>query len=239
MIIVGSALALETVERATVLSSTDLKKRFLSLLGETLEEEGFAITRDHFYGISFIRDSRDVRHFFDLEVTKNGNTIDLGNLFVGVRFERVERKVAAYEEHLPFVTEKDLARRRSLGIRLGWNDSGFWRKKWSIKDEPGVLSAIRNVMDLLRKTGIPFLEKYSHPEEAMRVLAADDQEAQRLTMLDGNRAKLAIAMALLTKGIPAALEMKNKKLFFLKSSNKDHYLEVSNWADKLFAAEAV
>jgi len=30
---------------------------------------------------------------------------------------------------------------------------------------------------------IPFLEKYSHPEEAMRVLAADDQEARRLTIL--------------------------------------------------------
>jgi len=71
----------------------------------------------------------------------------------------------------------------------------------------------------------------------MRVLAADDKEARRLTILDVNRAQLAIAMALLIKGMPTAVEMKNKKLLFLKSSNKDHYLEVSNWADKLFAAE--
>jgi len=219
------------------LSSTDLKKRFLSLLGETLKEEGFAITSDPFYGISFIRDRGDVRHFFDLDVTKKGNRLEVGNLFVAVRFDRVERKVATYEEHLPFVTETDLARRRTFGSRLGWSDSGFWRKKWSVKDEHGVLSAIRNVMDLLRKTGIPFLEKYSDPEEAMRTLAADDQEARRLTILDGNRAKLAIAMALVTKGIPTALEMKNRKLLFLNSSNKEHYLEVSNWADKLFTAE--
>ena len=219
------------------MSSTDLKTRFLSLLEETLKEEEFVFTHDPFHGISFIRDRGDVRHFFDVDVTKKGNSVEVRNLFVGVRFDRVERKVAAYQEHLPFVTEKDLARRRTLGIRLGWSDSGFLQKKWNIKDEPGVLSALRGVTQLVRKTGIPFLEKYSHPEEAMRVLAADDQEARRLTILDANRAQLAIAMALLTKGMPTALEMKNKKLLFLKSSNKDHYVEVSNWADKLFAAE--
>lgn len=219
------------------MSSTDLKKRFLSLLGETLKEEGFAFTRDPFYGISFVRDREDVRHFLDVDVTKKGNKIEVGSLFIGVRFDRVERKVASYQEHLPFVTEEDLARRRTLGIWLGWSAGGFWRKKWNIKDEPGVLSAVRGVTQLVRNTGIPFLEKYSHLEEAMRVLAADDKEARRLTILDANRAQLAIAMALLTKGIPAAIEMKNKKLQFLKSSNMDHYLEVSNWADKLFAAE--
>ena len=71
----------------------------------------------------------------------------------------------------------------------------------------------------------------------MRVLTVDDQEARRLTGPDANRAQLAIAMALLTKGMAAALEMKNKKLLFLNSSSKEHCLEVSNWADKLFAAE--
>lgn len=219
------------------MSSTDLKKQFLSLLGEALKEEGFTFTRDPFYGISFVRDRGDVRHFLDIDVRKKGDKIEVGSLFVGVRFDGVERKVAAYQEHLPFVTEKDLARSRTLGTRLGWSAGGFWRKKWYIKDEPGVLSALKGVTRLVRKTGIPFLEKFSQLEEAMRVLAADDKEAQRLTMPDANRAQLAIAMALLTKGIPAAIEMKNKKLQFLKSSNKDHYLEVSNWADKLFAAE--
>jgi len=219
------------------LSSTDLKKRFLFLLREALKEEGFAFTRDPFYGISFIRDRGNVRHFFDVDATKEGNNVEVGNLFVSVRFDMVERKVAAYQEHLPFVTEKDLARRRTLGIRLGWSDDGFSRKKWAFKDEPGVLSALKGVTQLVRKTGIPFLEKYSHLEEAMRVLAADDREARRLTILDANRAQTAIAITLLTKRIPTALEMKNKKLLFLKSSNKDHYLEVSNWAEKLFAAE--
>ena len=72
----------------------------------------------------------------------------------------------------------------------------------------------------------------------MRVLAADDQEAKRLTVLDTNGAKLAIAMALQTEGVGAALDMKNRKLAFLKSSNNDHYTDVSNWANKLFATEA-
>lgn len=219
------------------MSSTDYKKQFLSLLGEALKEQGFAFTRDPFYGTSFVRDRGDVRHFFDIDVRKKGDKIEVGSLTVGVRFDKVERKVAAYQEHLPFVTEKDLGRRRTLGTRLGWSAGGFWRKKWNIKDEPGVVKALKGVTRLVRKTGIPFLEKYSQVGEAMRMLAADDQEARRLTGPDANRAQTAIAMALLMKGIPAAIEMKNKKLQFLKSSNKDDYLEVSNWADKLFAAE--
>jgi hypothetical protein len=220
------------------LSPTDLKKRFLSLLEETLKEEGFTITRDPFYGISFIRDRGDVRHFFDLAVTNKEDNVEVGNLFVGVRFDAVERKVAAYEDHLPFVTDKDLARRRTLGIWLGWSDDGFSRQTWKIKDERSLLKALKEVTDIFRTTGIPFLEKYSNPEEAMRVLAADDQEAKRLTVLDTNRAKLAIAMALQTEGVGAALDMKNRKLAFLKSSNNDHYTDVSNWANKLFATEA-
>ena len=160
------------------------------------------------------------------------------DLFVGVRFDAVERKVAAYEDHLPFVTDKDLARRRTLGIWLGSSDDGFSRQTWKIKDERSLLKALKEVTDIFRTTGIPFLEKYSNPEEAMRVLAADDQEAKRLTVLDTNRAKLAIAMALQTEGVGAALDMKNRKLAFLKSSNNDHDTDVSNWANKLFATEA-
>jgi len=219
------------------LNPTDLKKRFLSLLEETLKEGGFTITRDPFYGISFIRDRGDVRHFFDLAVTKKEDNVEVGNLFVGVRFDAVERRVAAYEDHLPFVTDKDLARRRTLGIWLGWSDDGFSRETWKIKDERSLLKALKEVTDIFRTTGIPFLEKYSNPEEAMRVLAADDQEAKRLTVLDTKRAKLAIAMALQTEGVGAALDMKNRKLAFLKSSNNDHYIDVSNWANKLFATE--
>jgi hypothetical protein len=117
------------------LSPTDPKKRFLSLLEETLKEEGFTITRDPFYGISFISDRGDVRHFFDLAVTNKEDNVEVGNLFVGVRFDAVERKVAAYEDHLPFVTDKDLARRRTLGIWLGSSDDGFSRQIWKIKDE--------------------------------------------------------------------------------------------------------
>jgi len=220
------------------LSPTDPKKRFLSLLEETLKEEGFTITRDQFYGISFIRDRGDVRHFFDLAVTKKEDNVEVGNLFVDVRFDAVERKVATYEDHLPFVTDKDLARRRTLGIWLGSSDDGFSRQTWKIKDELSLLKALKEVTDIFRTTGIPFLEKYSNPEEAMRVLAADDQEAKRLTVLDTNGAKLAIAMALQTEGVGAALDMKNRKLAFLKSSNNDHYTDVSNWANKLFATEA-
>ena len=220
------------------MSPTDLKKRFLSLLEETLKEEGFTITRDPFYGISFIRDRGDVRHFFDLAMTNKEDNVEVGNLFVGVRFDAVERKVAAYEDHLPFVTDKDLARRRTLGIWLGSSDDGFSRQTWKIKDERSLLKALKEVTDIFRTTGIPFLEKYSNPEEAMRVLAADDQEAKRLTVLDTNRAKLAIAMALQTEGVGAALDMKNRKLAFLKSSNNDHDTDVSNWANKLFATEA-
>jgi len=197
--------------------------------------EGF--TRDPFYGISFTRNRGDVRHFFDLSMAKKGKNVEIGNLFVGVRFDSAERKVATYEVHLPFVTDKHLARRRTLGTWLGWSDDGFSRQTWEIKDEGSVLGALKQVTQLFRMTGIPFLEKYSVTEEALRVLSADDQEARCLTILDANRAKLAIAMTLITNGVNAALEMKNKKLLFLKSSNKDHYLEVSNWAEKLFAAE--
>src|SRR5690348_1481903 len=56
VIIVDRTLELRGRRRATALRSSDLKKRFLSLLGETLREEGFAFTRDPFYGISFIRE---------------------------------------------------------------------------------------------------------------------------------------------------------------------------------------
>jgi len=231
-------LEIEDRGDATVLSPTDLKKRFLILLGETLKEAGFTLTRDPFHGISFVRERGDVRHFFDLDVTKKGDNAEVGNLFVGVRFDSVERKVAANEDHLPFVTDKDLARRRTLGIWFGWSDDGFSRQTWKIKDERSLLKALKEVTDLFRTTGIPFLEKYSNPKEAMRVLAADDQEARRLTVLDTSRAKLAIAMALQTEGVGAALDMKNSKLAFLKASNNDHYTEVSNWADKLFGTGA-
>jgi hypothetical protein len=227
-------LEIEDRGDTTLLSPTDLKKQFLTLLGETLKEEGFTMTRDAFHGISFVRERGDVRHFFDLAVTKGGNHVEVENLFGGVRFDAVERKVAAYEDHLPFVTDKDLAQRRTLGIWLGWSDDGFSRQTWKIKDEHSLLKALREVTDLFRTTGIPFLEKYSNPEEAMRVLAADNQEARRLTVLDTNRAKRAIAMFLETEGVAAALEMKNNKLAFLKSSNNDHYIEVLNWAKQTF-----
>ena len=72
----------------------------------------------------------------------------------------------------------------------------------------------------------------------MSLLEADDQGARDLARPDDKRAKEAIAMALLTLGLPAAIAMKDKKLAFLaSSSSKDAYDQVSKWASRLFAAE--
>jgi hypothetical protein len=216
-----------------------LKRRFLSSLEDRLRPLGFQLVSDKFYGLSFIRDTQGIRHFFDLSVKKEGKAFDVANLFVGLRFDAVEEMVAAYEDHLPFVTEKDLARRRTLGTWLGQSDDGFSRLKWAIADEATLLRTLEKVGGVLETEGLRFLEKYSCADEAMRVLNADDEEARRLTGPDDKRAKEAIAMALLTNGPTAAMEMKERKLAFLARSNKGGYTEVSKWADRLFATEGL
>lgn len=120
---------------------------------------------------------------------------------------------------------------RTLGIRLGWSHDGVSQKEWTIKDESTLLKTLKAVRELLERTGFPFLERYSRTEEAMSVLEADNQEARRIAGPDDKRAKEAIAMALLTRSLPAAIAMRDKKLASWRpSSSKDAYDQVSKWA---------
>lgn len=220
------------------MTAGELKRRFLKSLEDALQPQDFYLVRDPFYGLSFMRDIDDIRHFFELSVKKSGDGVEVANLFVGVRFGSVERKVVAYEDEVPGLGEKDPGRRRrTLGTHLGWSKRGFLRKEWTVRDEPTLAKALKEVVNLLQTQGFPFLDRYSRPEEAMRVLAADDEEARGLAGPDDQRAKGAIALALLTEGPASVHAIKNKKLAFLASSNRDRYVEVSRWADKLFAAE--
>jgi len=55
----------------------------------------------------------------------------------------------------------------------------------------------KSVLDLFLTVGLPFLEKYSVTENALELLSRDDTEARLHHMMDAERAKRAIGLALL------------------------------------------
>jgi hypothetical protein len=208
---------------------------FLAILRETLEPLGFTLTRDPFYGISFVRELTSVRHFLDIDIAKKGSGAEVRNLFAGIRFKDVESLIAKFETYPSFVSERDLERRRTVGLHLGWSPDGFKRRTWGISDSASIQKAAGQVLTLISDAGLPFFDRYSDPDEALKVLCSDDKNTAHLAAAGLIGAKGAIALTMLIRGPAEAELVKENKLKLLKERNNDDYAELLEWAAKLFA----
>jgi hypothetical protein len=82
----------------------------------------------------------------------------------------------------------------SLGVELGYLDEGKQRR-WNLASHDDVAAVVPSIMALFESVGLPYLERYADPEQALQVLSGDDQASRLHAPFHDVRARRAIALA--------------------------------------------
>jgi hypothetical protein len=134
---------------------------------------------------------------------------------VAVRFDELEDLLNEYKDHLSEAEKKSTF---SLGAELG-NISEDKQKRWTVAGVADVETASRSIMDAFSKIGIPYLEKHSNAETALKALSGDDRAAWLHAPIHGERAKGAIGLAFLLGDREKFFQIATAKTAFLTSRN--------------------
>ena len=144
-----------------------------------------------------------VNHRSDFDVTAD----------VGVRYDKVEELIHGDDKLL---TKVERAETCTIGCELG-NLSGGGQKRWTVGSKADIPGVTESVMVALTTVGLPYLEKFSNPDQVLETLSGDGPDSWLHSPLDGSRAKRAVAMAFLRKGTDAAVRLAQRKADFLES----------------------
>jgi hypothetical protein len=108
----------------------------------------------------------------------------------------------------------------TLGCELGNLESGV-PQRWTVAQAGDVAPVAEAIYDKFEKVGRPYLEKYSSIEAAYEVLQRDDRSGSLHSPFDDERAKRALAIAVLhgRDEFEALLASKRQSLASSKNAN--------------------
>jgi len=101
-----------------------------------------------------------------------------------------------------------------IGVELG-NYIFGQPKRWGVSTSNDVGIVSNSIFDSFQCVAVPFFEKYSQVDEALRVYSGDGSDSMKLTLVNDARARRAIGMA---------FSLKRKELFFKLSEEKEEFL---------------
>jgi hypothetical protein len=216
------------------LSAARLKTQLLRSLDSYLTPLGFRRVSDKFFGDRYYRDERGVRQGFHVSTRARGDALEAELPYVTVRFAPVEEMVASLEEPHPLTTPAGIAARATLTV-LTSSHGGFMRNTWMIRNPDEAGQVAEQIANQAIAKGIPVFKTFSNPEQALAILAADDEQARSYSAPDEVRAKKAVALAFLLHGKEAATQIANVKFGRLRGEGLSTF---TLWMDKLFLSSS-
>ena len=188
------------------MSVAKLKSHLLRSLDAYLTPLEFHRVSDRFYGDRYCRDDARVRLCVHVSTRARDEALEAELPYISVRFNAVEDMVASLEESHPLTTPAGIAARATLTVPTSsWG--GFFRKTWVIRSQDDLANITDQIATYAMEKGLPVFETLSNPEQALRVLAADDETARSYAGPEDVRAKKAVALAFLVHGQEAAKQI--------------------------------
>jgi hypothetical protein len=114
---------------------------------------------------------------------------------VGLRWDAIERLVAAAEEPHPLIKDKDKVKRATIGCEFG-NIKGTGYRTRTVASERDIPSVTAALEDELTAIGLPYINRYSEIGELLALLSRNDLEATLSCPLHDSRCKRAVAAAI-------------------------------------------
>jgi hypothetical protein len=193
-----------------VVSLKELRKALLNRVGEKVKVYGFKKAA----GPHFIKKAPPGGYALHLTFINHPDDFDV-TADVAVRFDDVEDLL---NEHKDFLTPKQKRETFSLGVELGNLVEGKPRR-WTVVDAGDIEGVADSIAAAFVNIGLPYMEKYSDPEQALAVFSGEDRDSWLHSPFDHERAKRAIALALLTKGPERFNEIAVAKTNYLAAKN--------------------
>jgi len=157
----------------------ELRRRVLERLSERMAPAGFR-RRDQ----SFWKDAGPVALSLHVSFINHADDFDL-TADVAVRHHAVEDILNAARR----LSARDMRTTATVGAELG-NLAGVGQHRWTVTAEADVDPAIDGVADWFRRIGEPFLQRFSSPAEALRVLDEDGIEARLICPIAATRSQV-------------------------------------------------
>jgi hypothetical protein len=131
---------------------------------------------------------------------------------VALRIDALEELVQASNPHLSAKEKRDTY---SLGVELGNLRDGRYAS-WSVRGEADIPAAVLGIWDAFETHGLPYLQKHQDMAAAFELLSSNTREASMHSPIHAQRAKRAIALAILLgeKDLEALVE---RELAFVSS----------------------
>ena len=169
------------------------------LRSQILRELALALTPDGWRLHESIQSLHRVRHRTTeaLHVTfvRHRSELDF-TLDVAIRFAEVETILNAQR---PWLSQREAAATFSVGAELG-NITGAGNHQWTVAAAADVPSAAHAALDMFRRVGAPFLERFSSLQEVQRALRAEKAEAALIAPVAEQRRELLAAVSRVLDG---------------------------------------
>jgi hypothetical protein len=134
---------------------------------------------------------------------------------VALRIDAIENLVNEDEKLL---TKSEKSQTATIGCELG-NLSAGKQHRLSIASESDVQSTVGAIKTMVESIALPYIERYSNPNELFQVISSNDPSAWLHSPIHGARCKRALAAAVVLKKYDCVLELIQKSEAFLTSQN--------------------
>lgn len=144
-------------------------------------------------------------------ITHPGTDFDItGN--IAIRFDTVQDLVNQFNTG---ATDAQKRRNATMGVELG-NLAGTGQKRWNVSHLEDVRQAAFGILQEFRSIGLPYLEKYSDPRQALDVLGGNERANWLHMPVHGARCMRALALA---------YDLKDRERFDQIIANSRKFLE--------------
>ena len=208
----------------------ELQSDFLTALATELRRLGFKASRSArllsksthvgswLIGIGIIEHESD----FDI-------TVD-----VDVRVDAVEKLVNQDNE---WASPSQKLQTATVGVDLG-NLADGRQRRWTVRRQPDVSSAVDSIVHEFERFGIPFLERFSNLDTMLEELTSEGPRAWLYSPAHIYRCKTIVALGLLLKGRGGAHSYVETCTKFLAERKDPRLKEFTQFAERLLSDSA-
>lgn len=196
----------------------EVQKKMLNRLSIELSKYGFD---KKVHGQSLWKPIEGGRSMIHVNFIEHESDFDI-TISVSIRIDLIEDMINSTNKLL---TKSEKQSTSTIGCELG-NLVRRSPKRYSINDSVNLDAVTSEIMEAIKVSAFPFIEKYSNLENLMETMLSDDENVWLLTPLHHRRAQNAVALAKLfnSKDIESIIE--NKRVFL--ESRKDFGLKLFN-----------
>lgn len=196
----------------------EIQKIILNKLSIELSEYGFD---KKIHGQSLWKPIDGGRSMIHVNFIEHETDFDI-TISVSLRIDAIEDMINSTNKLL---TKNEKQSTSTIGCELG-NLVTRSPKRYTINDSVNRDTVVSEIMDAIKASAFPFIEKYSNLENLMGTMLSDDENVWLLTPLHHRRAQNAIALAKLLNCKDIEIIIEDKRIFL--ESRKDFGLKLFN-----------